>query len=199
MLRSPGRAVRSLLAAVLALLLAAALLGCSEDAPRGAGDDRSEDDVVAAESVPTRTSIGKVVGRLDERKRRHLQRRVTRTFDSWVAAAYLGDDYPRTDFSDAFGVFTRDARKLAQRDRALLTNAGVGDRLDSVRATARRLRLDVLAPKGTAVGVTARFVLVLDLEGEVQRTDRVVGRLVLGYTRDGWKAFAYDVKRGRAR
>ena len=73
----------------------------------------------------------------------------------------------------------------------------VGDRVDSVTAKARRLRIDVLADRGKAAGVTARVVLLIALEGEVRRNDRIAGRLFLGYSGKGWQVFGYDVKRGR--
>lgn len=195
MLTPTGGRVRRVPVAALALLLLATLLGCSDDAPgrAGNGDDAT---TTSTEQIPTRTTIGTVAGRLNGKRRRQLERRVTEVFDQWLDAAFVGGEYPRTDFSDVFGVFTQGAAARARRDRALLSNAGVGDRVDSVRATRRRLWLDVLAPEGTPVGVTARFVLVLDLAGEVERTDRIAGRLVLRYVQGGWKAFGYDVQRG---
>ncbi len=79
-----------------------------------------------------------------------------------------------------------------------MSNAEIGDRLDAVVATTRRVRIDVLAPRGRAVGVTARFVLGLDLTGEIERADRVSGRLLLGPKDGEWRVFGYDVNRGRA-
>ena len=86
---------------------------------------------------------------------------------------------------------------LAKRDKGLMSNAEVADRVDSVTAKARRLRIDVLADRGKAAGVTAQVVLVLDLDGEVRRTDRIAGRLFLSTSGNGWQVFGYDVKRGR--
>jgi hypothetical protein len=35
------------------------------------------------------------------------------------------------------------------------------------------------------------------MEGDVQRTDRIAGRLLMRYLKDGWHVFGYDVKRGK--
>jgi hypothetical protein len=55
----------------------------------------------------------------------------------------------------------------------------------------------VLADQGRPVGVTGRFVLVLEMDGAAQRTDRIAGRLLMRYVEGGWHVFGYDVKRGR--
>ncbi len=194
MIRTTRRTLRSTLVVAVSLVLAAVLTGCS-----GGGSEPDSDDGGPAtqppEAVPgvaTTVAFGKVTGRLDREKRSTLRKRVTETFDSWVDAAYVADD-----LSDAFSVFSKDAAALAERDKALMSNAGLGDRVDSVTATSRKLTIDVLADKGRPVGVTGRFVLVLEMEGEVQRTDRVAGRLLMRYLKDGWHVFGYDVKRGK--
>ncbi len=52
--------------------------------------------------------------------------------------------------------------------------------------------------KHRAVGVTARFVLGMELAGEVNRAERVAGSLFLTWQDDGWQVFGYDVQRGKA-
>ena len=79
-----------------------------------------------------------------------------------------------------------------------MSNVEIGDRVDSVRATKRRLRVDVLAVDRRAVGITARFVLEMRLRGEVQRKERVAGSLFLTYRSGEWTVFGYDVNRGKA-
>jgi hypothetical protein len=192
MIRTTRRAVRATLGVAVPLVLVLVLGGCS-----GGGSDPDEPDPSSAppEAVPgvsTTVAYGKVTGRLDRDKRASLRERVTATFDSWVDAAYVADDH-----SDAFSVFTTDAARLAQRDAGLMSNSGLGERVDSVTATSRKLTIDVLAANGRPVGVTGRFVLVLEMEGDVQRTDRIAGRLLLRSLKDGWHVFGYDVKRGR--
>ncbi len=196
MFHNPGRAARGALSAATAAVVVAALGACSGGGsePPEQGDRPSQ---AAPATIPTRATIGYLTGRLGEERRKQLKRRVTRTVDRWIDAAYVGGDYPRSDFSDAYATFTKDAAAFAERDKARMSNTRVGNRVESVTATTRRLRIDVLAHKGTAAGVTARFALVLDLEGEVRRTDRIAGSLLLTYVGKKWRVFGYDVKRGR--
>lgn len=199
MFQSGGRTVRATLATAASLVLVAALGACSGGGSEPEGGDSTGGTSEAAPGVRTRATIGFVKGRLDRDRREKLRKRVTKTVDTWIDAAYVAGDYPRSDFSDAFAIFTKDAAKLAKRDQRLMTNAGVGDRVDSVTAKTRRLRIDALADKGKAAGVTARFVVVLKLDGEMRRTDRIAGSLFMGYSGAGWRAFGYDVKRGTVR
>lgn len=196
MFHTAGPAVRTALATLVSLVLVTALGACSDDGAdpdEGGAPAASEG---AAPGIATTATFGKVTGRLPKADRAPLRRRVTEAVDAWIEAAFVGGDYPRSDFGDAFEVFSKDARRLAERDRRLMSNAAVGARVESVTATSRKLQIDVLAANGRAVGVTGRFVLVLDLDGEVQRTDRIAGRLFLDHQR-GWRVFGYDVKRGR--
>lgn len=196
MFHTAGRAVRAALATFASLVLVAGLGACSDD-----GSDPDDADVPGgseevAPGIPTTATFGKVSGRLERDGRARLKREVTRAFDRWVDAAYVAGDYPRDDFANAFKAFSKDAAALAERDQRLMSNAGLGERIDTVTATSRKLQIDVLAARGRAVGVTGRFVLVLDLDGEVRRTERIAGRLFLSNQR-GWRVFGYEVKRGR--
>jgi len=196
MFHTAGRAGRAALATTVSLALVAALGACSDGGSDSDDGDAPEDSSEAAPAITTKSTIGKISGRLPREDRAQLRKKVTQAVDAWIDAAYVAGDYPRSDFSDAFKVFTKDAAALAESDRRLMSNAAVGGRLESVTAASRKLRIDVLAAKGKAVGVTGRFILVLDLDGEVRRTDRIVGRLFLSYQR-GWQVFGYEVKRGR--
>jgi hypothetical protein len=195
----PGRAVRAAMAAVTSVALVTALGACSDGGSEPDRDEETSAPQQAAPGIPTKATIGLVKGRIKRDRRKQLERRVTKTVDRWIDAAYVAGDYPRTDFSDAFATFSKDAAALAKRDRRVMSNAKLGDRLDSVTAKTRRLRIDVLAHNGAAAGVTGRFVLVLDLAGEVRRKDRIAGSLYLTYTGKKWKVFGYDVKRGTVR
>ena len=53
----------------------------------------------------------------------------------------------------------------------------------------------MLAVKGKAQGVTARFTLDFDTAGELERSERVKGYLLLADEGDGWQVFGYDVIR----
>lgn len=188
---------RAAVAALAAVLLT--VTGCSGD------DDDSEPDAAPSTPAPsatppplrTDTELGVVSGKLDKAKRATLKRKVAQVVDDWLLAAYVGGDYPRTDFADAFPHFTGGAKREAQRD-TLMSNAKLGDRIEAVTATRSRLRIDVLAVRKQATGVTARFALTMDLSGEVNRAEKVSGRLFLTNQKGNWRVFGYDVQRGRA-
>lgn len=190
MYRTAQRARRTALAAAAAIVLVAGLGACT-----GSGPDSDDDDPApGASSTPgirTTATIGKVTGKLNRDLRAPLRKKVTATFDSWVDAAYLS-----SDGADAFAGFIKDARALAKKDGAQMSNAAVWDRVDSVTAITRKLSIEVLADKGRPAAVTGRFVLVLELDGQTTRTDRIAGRLFLRRGNDGWKIFGYEVKRG---
>jgi hypothetical protein len=196
MFHSPGRAVRAAVAAAASVALVTGLGACSDGGSEPDGDEASPAPEQAAPGIPTEVTIGSVEGRLKRDRRKQLRRRITETVDRWIDAAYVAGDYPRANFSDAFAIFSKDAAALAKHDRRVMSNAKLGDRLDTVTAKTRRLRIDVLAHNGNAAGVTGRFVLVLDLDGEVRREDRIAGSLYLTYTGKKWQVFGYDVKRG---
>ena len=55
----------------------------------------------------------------------------------------------------------------------------------------------MLAPRGKAAGVTARFVLRFRTTGDVTKTVTVSGRLFLTQSAGGaWQIFGYDVAKG---
>jgi len=119
---------------------------------------------------------------------------VTRYFED----AFLGGDYPRSDFGDAFATFTAGARARAARDKALLTNIRLGPTTEHVVARRQTAYLSVLSPYRVAAGVTAKVKLrYLTVRGdERDQRVRVQGRLLL--TRDGaggWLIFGYDLSR----
>lgn len=178
----------------LALLLGGA--ACTADEPESSGQQGTSGSAgKAAPPVQTVVSVGEVTGGLEPKRRARVKARVGEVVDRWLDRAYVGGKYPRRDFGSAFAGFTRGAAAEARRDRALMSNQQIGGRVESVRATNRRLRIDVLASRGKAVGVTARVILDFATKGKVQRSERVSGRLYLTW-RDGWKVFAYDVTRG---
>lgn len=190
----------ALLGAVLALSLTLGTAGCSGDDEPGPGDGSSvpaqETDPGEEFEIDTVTTVGRVAGRLPRRDLRRLEDRVTGLVQRWFNAAFVGGDYPRSDFRDAFPGFTPGARAQAQREQRLLTNRGLGSRIDDVTPTASRIRLDVLAVHRRAVGATARFLLKFRTEGEATRRVRVQGRLLLTRVGPRWRVFGYDVAKG---
>lgn len=194
--------LRTVLALVLATALATTVTACSPVGERGPPSSREEPASPGGASEPptleTRATIGNVEGRLDTERRDKVKTAVTEVVDAWLDAAYVAGGFPRTDFDDAYPGFSSGARNQARSDSALMSNEENGDRVESVVATKRRLRIDVLAVRTKAVGVTARFVLTMDLTGEIERSERVAGSLFMTWRRGGWQVFGYDVKRGLA-
>lgn len=184
-------------AVAAALVLAVAAGGCS------GGDDDDPGPPAATGSsgsgehaVETRVSFGKITGRLAPESRKNLAQQVGDVVDGWAAAAYLGGDYPRRDFADAWPGFTAGAQQEAHADRALMSNEDIGDRIDGVTAHKSLVRLDVLAVKKHPVGITAHVFLGFGTTGDVEKEVRVKGRLFLTHTDRGWKVFGYDMTKG---
>ncbi|HEU5038992.1 MAG TPA: hypothetical protein VFT70_18435 [Nocardioides sp.] len=147
-------------------------------------------------SVETQVSYGTVTGKLSEEARQRLADRVREVVDGWLDAAYVGGDYPRRDFSDAWPGFTVGAQEEAHADRALMSNEDIGDRIDGVAPHKRLVRLDVLAVEQHPVGVTAHVFLGFGTTGDLEKEVRVKGRLFLTPTDGGWKVFGYDMTKG---
>lgn len=194
---APSEALSSI-ALVLALAVGAtACTGEQDAAPQpheGAPAQATEEATTFA--IETRATIGRQVGRLDPGDPKALVETVTGLVQKWFNAAYVGGDYPRTDFSDAFPGFTPGARDRARQDLDLMTNKDIGARVEKVTPTESRVWLDVLAVRRKAVAVTARFRLKFETTGDYERRVRVKGRLLLTRQDGGWKIFGYDVSRG---
>ncbi len=142
-----------------------------------------------------RARVATVAGELPAKRRKVVARDVGRVVDRWFEAAYLGGDYPRSSFQDAWPGFTAGARDLAHRDRKLTSNALLGKRIDEVRATRKAVYVDVFSPKQQPAGATARFRLVFRTTGNAERRVLVTGRLVLTKAKGTWKVFGFDVQR----
>jgi hypothetical protein len=152
-----------------------------------------------AGSPPTTTTVVAVTGRLPADRRRRVKAAVARVVDGWLDAAYVGGTYPRSGgFRHAFPRFSSGAEDEARRDLPLTTNAGIASRIDGVDVRRRELRLDILAVRGGAVGVTARVLLVFDTTGRLERRERIQGRLLLARRGGRWQVFGYDISRGRS-
>lgn len=185
--------------AAIATATLLALIGCSsDDEPEADPSSPSSTSPPAPPPLATHTTMGVISGKLDDQARGRIKEKVAAVVDDWFEAAYVGGDWPRTDFGDAYPHFSARAARDAAQDAGLMSNARLGEQLEAVEATKRRLRIDVLAVKRRAVGVTARFVLEMNLAGEVNRSERVAGSLFLTYQDGGWQVFGYDVQRGMA-
>lgn len=200
--RSPRPGGTTAAGLVLALVMLGGLLaGCSGDEPATQESPTASatpaPSAAPERAIPTDIQVAGVRGKLDRSRRQRLVRLVGRVVDRWVDNAYLGEP-PRRNVSAAFAGFTRGARAEARRDRALLSNAHLR-RVEAVTAARRRVRLDVLAPNGRAVGVTARVHLVFRIEGARARRELVSGALYLSPLKNGWTVFGYDLSRGVSR
>ena len=210
MIPTPHLAARAVAHAAAAGLALALVSGCTTDGAPAPGTDRAQPTgpLDAAGTSPavdpgpqsTHATIREVTGgRLAGPSREAVRDNVLEVVDSWFESAYLGGTYPRSDFDDAFPGFSPGARAQAVADQRLMTNAAVGTTTYAVRALARRITIDVLAPDGRAAAATVQFRLGMARAGETgaERAERVSGRLFLTRTAtDGWQVFAYDVQRG---
>lgn len=192
---------RTAAAAALTLALGLGAGACSRDddpadPAEPAAETPSASPTAAERTVATKVSFGQVTGRLDRATRQQLATRVQAVVEGWTEAAYLGGDYPRRAFADAWPGFTRGAQEQARHDRALMSNQDIGDRIDGVKLRRSLLAIDVLAVKGHPVGVTARVRFGFRTTGDLERTVRVTGRLFLTRTDGQWKVFGYDVTKG---
>ena len=198
--RSNRPALRRAAVVAVATTTLLALTGCS-----GIGAGKPTTDGGSSSASPTgppplatHTTMGVISGKLDKDARARIKTKVAAVVDDWFDAAYVGGEWPRSDFGDAYPHFSTRAARDAEHDAGLMSNQRLGERIESVEATKRRLRIDVLAVKRRAVGVTARFVLGMHLAGQVTRSERVAGSLFLTWRDGDWQVFGYDVQRGKA-
>jgi hypothetical protein len=182
----------------LAVTSVAFVGGCSDDDdPPPASKEPAETTSSATPEerpITTKATVGRVIGKLGEQQKTAMKADVAAVVDEFFDNAYLGE-FPRTSFDQAYASFTQGAREDAERDADLLSNVEIADQIDLATGTKRRVALDVLAVKGKAQGVTARFTLDFVTAGELERTERVKGYLLLADEGEGWKVFGYDVIR----
>lgn len=168
--------------------------GCSggSDDPSGDGDPTSSAST-ASEAVVTAAKLGEQAGRLSPARRQQVVDQVQKVVDGWIEAAYLGGDYPRTDFADAWPGFTAGAKADAKRDGDLMSNRDLGASIDGVEPVKRAVTVDVLSVDQRPTGVTAHVLLRFKTTGDTVKDVRVVGRLYLTKGKQGWQVFGYDV------
>lgn len=173
--------------------------GCSDDddpAPPAAQQpsDSATSSTPETRPVTTKATVGRVIGRLGDTQKDRMKAEVSALVDEFFDNAYLGE-FPRTSFDKAYASFTAGARDDAVRDADLLSNTEIAEQIDTATSTKRRVALDVLSVKGKPQGVTARFTLDFETAGELERTDRVKGYLLLADEGEGWRVFGYSVIR----
>lgn len=191
-----------MIAAGLVLLLLAVTAACSGDSarkgePTEPGQSVGEASTLEAKPVPLDIASRTIGGKLGRPRVRPVEAEIGRVVGRYLDAAYLGD-YPRQDFRAAFADFADGTGAAEASDRQLLTNTAVGASLESVTATTKRVRLDMLVHRRIVAGVTAHVRLVFRQEKASGRAQRVTvtGRLLLNRDRrNSWKVFGYDVAR----
>ncbi len=188
---APRRVSMILLGAALAVSLSA----CTSDS-KPAQPSVSTSPTPVEPPLATTVKVGKITGRLRPAAAETFAVEVGVVVDGWLDAAYVGGDYPRAEFTDAFPGFTEGAAAEAGKDRQLMSNADIGARIESAVATRRVVVVDVLAAKRKPRAATARFRLVFDTTGELEKQVSVSGRLMLTRHESGWQIFAYDVAKG---
>src|SRR5215212_2829366 len=182
----------ALAAASMLLCLSLGAAACSDDSDGGdAGSQPLPSGDPSTFQIETTTTMGQVVGRLPKNDRKRLSESITPVVQRWFNAAYVGGDYPRNDFRDAFPGFTPGARTEARHDLELMSNDSIGSRISGVTPKASEIALDVLAVHKKAVAVTARFRLAFKTQGDFDRRVGVRGRLLLTRAKPGWRIFAY--------
>ncbi len=190
--RRRTRPVTALLT-TLALGLGLGVAGCSGTDDADPSGPVASPSASAPPPLPTTVKVGVVTGRVTREERKDAVSKVTRVVDGWFDAAYVGGDYPRESFADAFPRFTRGAADEAGRDVMLMTNADVGQRIDGVDTKIRRLTIDLLGVQGEAEAATARVRLVFVTQGGLERRVTVAGRLRLVRQNRVWRVFGYDI------
>lgn len=194
---------RSLAGLTCAALMAGAT-GCSGDkaSPEPASSPVPSSSTGAsatldAKPVPMDVEVVSVAGRkMKKAKVRIIEHQIGKLVSDYFDAAFLAGDYPRTRFSD-FPAFSKEAAQLAGRDRAQVTNQGLGASTEQVVPKRKWARLSVLRPNKIVVGVTAgvRLVFVAVRPG-VDQMVTVSGRLMVARAKSGrWQIFGYDLSR----
>jgi hypothetical protein len=194
----PRPASRRTSTAAVLLALALAAGACSgDDGGDEAADTPTTETTTAppAPEVKVQSRVTTVAGKLPTRKRRVVARDVGSVVDRWFEAAYLGGDYPRTQFGDSWPGFTGGAEKLARQRKKLTSNYLLGGKIDGVTPVRKVVRVDVFSPDKRPAGATARFRLVYDTTGDVARRVKVNGRLILTRAKGRWKVFGFDIAR----
>lgn len=189
-----------LAAAATAALLALTATACSGDEEPTPSSDRGPS-LVDPSPAPTLevepvVTSGEVVGRLAKKDRRRVVDAVSGVTVRYLRAAFLDGDYPRSRFGGALEVFTPGAAKVARADLGLLTNTGIGGRVEEVTPARLGVSVDVLAVGGRASAATSNLALVFRTTGRVEKRVQVQGRLMMTKHEGRWRVFAYHLSKG---
>ena len=199
-----ARPVRRVAATVLGGLIVLGATACTgDDTPDAEPSTRptptsQSTSTIEARPAPLKVRVTRVAGRMRPKDQEVLARKVGSVVSAYFDAAFLGGDYPRSSFGNAFRAFSKEAARQAGRDRDLLTNRKLGPTTESVVARTQTAYLSVLAPHKVAAGVTAKVELTYVAQRGAQPDQEVTvrGRLLLTRQADGdWTIFGYDLDR----
>ncbi len=182
----------------VAIVCAAALLlgACSGDDEDPSPPSDPSGSAAGGQAVPIQAGVGEVSGRLKADAASAAVNEIAPVVDGWFEAAYVGGEFPRADFADAFPGFTEGGARDAEQDAGLMTNREIGADVDSVTADLKKVDVDLLAADRKAAGATARFTLVFTTTGTYAKEVTVKGQLFLTPdAQDAWRVFGYDVTR----
>jgi hypothetical protein len=181
---------------MLLTCLAAGVLSACTEGGSTSGASPSPSASTTPAPLATTAKVGVVTGRLGTRERDRAVSNVTALVDGWIDAAYVGGDYPRDSFAEAFAAFTPGAAEQARDDERLMSNADIGSRIDAVTAKVRLVAVDLLGARGVARTATARVRLVFVTDGLASRRVTVSGSLRLVREGRTWRVFGYDIAKG---
>lgn len=193
--------ISAVLVAGSALLVLSACSSGSDDTPAPAAGPSSATSTGGATPGATATAPalvakpGTIVGALPAAQRTQAVAAIGKVVDGWVSAAYVGGDYPRTDFANAYPGFTKGAAASARRD-PLLSNRQEGGSIESVTVQRTVAKVDLVADRKSPIGATARVRLLFTTTGAYARQVRVIGRLFLTPSAgDTWQVFGYQIRK----
>lgn len=188
-----------LLAPAVALLVGLAAGGCSDTEPSPSGEtgpELSEPSAAPTLEIEPVTTLGRVTGKLPRKDAKAVEDRVSRIAVRWLTDAYVGGSYPRKTFNNSFADFNRGARAAARDDLRVMSNADIGNGVESVTPTKMDIEVDLLAVGKHAVGSTAHVFTTFRTEGSKRDRYRVSGRLLLTKDEGRWTVFGYHVSKG---
>jgi len=200
--RQQARPGTRLVVPALAVLVVLAAGGCSgeeqqpPDQSSGTGESLAEPSDAPTLEIEPVTRLGRVTGTLARSEARQVEGRVSGIAVQWLTDAYVGGSYPRERFNDSFAGFSRGARAAARSDLRVMSNAGVGARVEQVTPTGMDVEVDLLAVDKHAVGSTAHVLTTFRTDGRSSGRYRVSGRLMLTKDDGRWNVFAYHVTKG---
>jgi len=193
---------------LVALALAAGgCSGSSDSSTPAAAPSTESSQAGVAQPVATKVKLGKVAGTIKKKNwkhfmthyHKHLLKEVGHAVDTWLDGGFVGVEYPRDSFGQAFVAFTKPAKHDAKHQQKLMTNWDLRKQIDGVAVKKRTVTVDVLAPHGRPAGATARVDLVFKTTGDEKQRVALRGRLFLSPVQHGhWRIFGYDVSKGAA-